>query len=571
MNGDGATAEAGCEVTFGELDIQCEQHTIVGDAEGNGPDGARGRRRWEPDPMPIPGFEHPPPPTPPPPALLECSLLPPTSAQSVSPKPHATPSSAPPPRSMIPTKPPLPDSPLGRAIATNVPPSTSPMPPAKAAVRHTNSLARKPPVDQPVTFHRKVASSGYGQPPVLKLHAGGPTQRAKAEAARTSAKLGGGVPMHLRRYVPAEGPMIEAQVTNCSACPAAGSAVMRLAYAPDASRLALSGTDGAVTLLRLPARRYSNPGAAGPPALTGHSGAVSSVHWSHSGRLLLSASDDGSACVWDVSADRPPAAPLLRMQHLRHSPQLGAQEQTSTNPTFGSEIRQAQFYYLDAMLLLISGKALHLYSYSLQRTPTHDAARAPELRHKYRLQHRWPMPRAHAATCFAAANSFLSPVVLIAGSDRSLAAVDLGTGSTVLDLNDAHERPIHSLRLAEGSAFGDAPSATRDLFITSALDGVVKLWDLRTASCVRRFDAHTNHVHPIGASLSPCLRYLCCGSEDKSAYVYDARSGAVIERLRHPDTVSDAAFSPLHPQLATSALDGRIRFFADRPEDPEPR
>ena len=170
-----------------------------------------------------------------------------------------------------------------------------------------------------------------------------------------------------------------------------------------------------------------------------------------------------------------------------------------------------------------------------------------------------------------AANSFLSPVVLIAGSDRSLAAVDLGTGSTVLDLNDAHERPIHSLRLAEGSAFGDAPSATRDLFVTSALDGVVKLWDLRTASCVRRFDAHTNHVHPIGASLSPCLRYLCCGSEDKSAYVYDARSGAVIERLRHPDTVSDAAFSPLHPQLATSALDGRIRFFADRPEDPEPR
>ena len=247
------------------------------------------------------------------------------------------------------------------------------------------------------------------------------------------------------------------------------------------------------------------------------------------------------------------------MQHLRHSPQLGAPEQTSTNPTIGSEIRQAQFYYLDAKLLLISGKALHLYSYSLQRTPTHDAARAPELRHKYRLQHRWPMPRAHAATCFAAANSFLSPVVLIAGSDRSLAAVDLGTGSTVLDLNDAHERPIHSLRLAEGSAFGDAPSATRDLFVTSALDGVVKLWDLRTASCVRRFDAHTNHVHPIGASLSPCLRYLCCGSEDKSAYVYDARSGAVIERLRHPDTISDAAFSPLHPQLATSALDGRIR------------
>ena len=69
-------------------------------------------------------------------------------------------------------------------------------------------------------------------------------------------------------------------------------------------------------------------------------------------------------------------SPAVAHAALRHSPQLGAQEQTSTNPTFGSEIRQAQFYYLDAMLLLISGKALHLYSYSLQRTPTHDAARA---------------------------------------------------------------------------------------------------------------------------------------------------------------------------------------------------
>ena len=87
--------------------------------------------------------------------------------------------------------------------------------------------------------------------------------------------------------------------------------------------------------------------------------------------------------------------------------------------------------------------------------------RAPELRHKYRLQYKWAMPRAHVATCMATPNSFLSPVVLLAGSDRSLVALDLGTGMQVLNLPDAHERPIHSLRLAEGSAFGDAPTATR--------------------------------------------------------------------------------------------------------------
>ena len=94
------------------------------------------------------------------------------------------------------------------------------------------------------------------------------------------------------------------------------------------------------------------------------------------------------------------------------------------------------------------------------------------------------------------------------------------------------------------------------------------LWDLRSASCVRRFAAHKATHHPVGASLSPCLRYVACGSEDRSAYLYDARSGALLERLKGPsDVVSDAAFSPMHPQLVVGGLDGRLRFYSDRPED----
>ncbi len=166
-----------------------------------------------------------------------------------------------------------------------------------------------------------------------------------------------------------------------------------------------------------------------------------------------------------------------------------------------------------------------------------------------------------------AANSFLSPLVLLAGSDRSIAAVDLGAGATVLDLPDAHERPVHSLCLAEGSAHDDAPSASRDLFLTAALDGALKLWDLRSAHCVRRFAAHANRLHPVGAALSPCLRYVCCGSEDAHAHLYDGRSGGLIGRMRGSDVVTDVAFSPLHPQLACAGLDGALRFYSDRERD----
>lgn len=362
--------------------------------------------------------------------------------------------------------------------------------------------------------------------------------------------------------------MAHLQLANSNAAPPLDAPLARLAYAPDAGRLALASADGSVSLLRLPARRHRSSAAL--PTLVGHSGAVHAVQFSHSGRLLLSASADGSARLWDVAADRPPpAAPLLTIEHTLHSPSNPAATaaERAANPPFGAEVRAANFFYLDDLLLLAAGSTVHLFSYALQRTPAHDAARAAALRHRYRLQHRWQLPRAQAVTCVAAANSFLSPLVLAAGTDRSLSAYDLGAGKQVLEIRDAHERPCHSLRLHEGSAYGETPATGHDLVLSAAVDGAAKLWDLRSASCVRRFTAHVNRVHSVGASLSPCLRFVCCGSEDRCAYLYDARGGGLLERLKHSDHVVDAAFSPLHPQLALGGVDGRVRFFADRPEE----
>ena len=34
---------------------------------------------------------------------------------------------------------------------------------------------------------------------------------------------------------------------------------------------------------------------------------------------------------------------------------------------------------------------------------------------------------------------------------------------------------VHAIRLAEGSAYGDAPAEGRQLFLTAAVDGALKL------------------------------------------------------------------------------------------------
>lgn len=54
------------------------------------------------------------------------------------------------------------------------------------------------------------------------------------------------------------------------------------------------------------------------------------------------------------------------------------------------------------------------------------------------------------------------------------------------------------------------------------------------------------------------------GSEDKTAVLYDLRMGTMLHRVRegHTDVVSDVAFHPLYPQMATACFDGRVRFFS---------
>lgn len=51
------------------------------------------------------------------------------------------------------------------------------------------------------------------------------------------------------------------------------------------------------------------------------------------------------------------------------------------------------------------------------------------------------------------------------------------------------------------------------------------------------------------------------------AYLFDIRAGTgtYLERLSgHSDAVCDVAFNPLHPQLVTACVDGRVRSFVDK-------
>ncbi len=181
----------------------------------------------------------------------------------------------------------------------------------------------------------------------------------------------------------------------------------------------------------------------------------------------------------------------------------------------------------------------------------------------------------HALTALGAVNSFLSTLVILADSARGLHIVDLaapGGGKSVRSISDAHGKSVHAIAMNAPSAFSPSAGAAGEqilehaqLFATSAADSCVKLWDVRASSregCVRRFSGHVNRSAPVRASFSPCGRFLATGSEDNRAYIFDIRSGQILDKLAGAtDVVCDVAFNPLHPQIVTAGYDGRIRFY----------
>ncbi|XP_019405464.1 PREDICTED: WD repeat-containing protein 27 isoform X2 [Crocodylus porosus] len=113
-----------------------------------------------------------------------------------------------------------------------------------------------------------------------------------------------------------------------------------------------------------------------------------------------------------------------------------------------------------------------------------------------------------------------------------------------------------------GSAFSTQQPEAYNLFMTTATGDGIKLWDLRTLRCERRFEGHTNRCHPCGIAISPCGRFIASGSEDKCAYIYEMHSSTFSHKLTgHTESVINVAFNPASAQLTTATLDGKLQLF----------
>ncbi|XP_067278008.1 WD repeat-containing protein 27 isoform X2 [Pseudorasbora parva] len=416
--------------------------------------------------------------------------------------------------SVIPSSPLMTMSPLNAELAKQ-----GPKPQRKIGVSCQKSVK-----DRALVFHTQVKSSGYNAAPHRTMFRPKTNVKKKTNSALTTSTNAKGLlheyPLHF------EAPSMPYAHLMVSTSP---TTVDSLQYSGDGKQLVCGLGDGSVLL-------YNSSLTGKPAVYTGHSKAVNTVCWSHSKQWFLSTSEDPTLCIWTASSSEP----VLTM--------------------FTKPIRTTQFYYLDKFLLLASGSNLMLYLYHLDTT--RDDIKRYKQRSTSKLASKLSMKSGTDITSMSAINGFYSYIILAAGADRSIQVFDMNQGCMATQIPDAHSRAVHHLTQNKGSPFCTQALESYNLFLSSAITDGLKLWDLRTARCVRRYESHVNRFHHCTAAFSPCGRFIASGSEDHCAPIYDTRSSNFLHKLqRHSETVLNVAFNPANPELLTGTLDGKLALF----------
>ncbi|KAL9645061.1 hypothetical protein ABK040_004553 [Willaertia magna] len=401
--------------------------------------------------------------------------------------------------------------------------------------------------DLPVTFHTRIKSSGYSteKPFMLKKKSSTPiktgtTFKKTMQSSEAIVKIPNGAPSILDK---------EAVIHN--------SPILRLSISNDNSKVASGSNTGTVVISKYPFKSKD-------VTLAKHQNSITGMGWSLDNKYLLTSSSDGSAILWNTNKGDP----LITFKSIQSN--VTKINSTSTKPLtpskrdtslqFKSSIENISFNNMDKFIVLSNSNNLYIYKYYIHNTKEDDKLLKKNSEpHKYKLAQKYES-KSQKITAVACPNKFLSNYILFGGSNKNLEIYDISKDKIVRTFENAHERPIHTITL------NNSPLSTSDsinMFLTSSIDGCIKLWDFRQPSFVRRYSQHKNSVQSIGNDFSPCLRHIATGSEDRSIYIYDlTQSEKCIQKIQaaHSDVVSDVKYQSMTTLLSCS-FDYKLKTF----------
>jgi WD40 repeat protein len=324
-------------------------------------------------------------------------------------------------------------------------------------------------------------------------------------------------------------------------------------------------------------------------ALRGHDGAVHRLAWSKDGHYVASASDDHTARVWDVGAQREEAVidglgrrvMLVRFlgqdgarvvlgteggvvrvwslstRALVHDFKLGAKPRDLTATRDGKTVIVADAAGIVHVLDVASGAERTFRAHDgkangLSLSPDELTLASTGADGTVRL---WDVatgtPRAvlrgHTGESSAARFSPDGALLASAGLDETIRLWDPRAGTALRVLKGFTGQAAHLAFSLDGKhlfAGGD--------------DATIRDWDTTAASDEpRRLEGHTDRVRSLDVSTDGKL--LVSSSEDGTTRLWDAPTGRQLALFRVPDAMLDASFAPDGSRIAAAGLDGVVR------------
>ncbi|XP_076043020.1 U5 small nuclear ribonucleoprotein 40 kDa protein [Oratosquilla oratoria] len=278
-------------------------------------------------------------------------------------------------------------------------------------------------------------------------------------------------------------------------------------FHPDGEVLATAGMDRQIYFWNI-SGECDNFGV-----LTGHTNAITDLHFSTDGCTLYSTSADKTVMCWDTMSGQ-------RVKKLRgHTSFVNSVHSARRGPT-----------------LVVSGGddcAIHIWDVRRKKPAT-------------TLQHTFQVT---AVTFNDTAEQVIS-----GGIDNDLKVWDLRKNGL-----------LYRMRGHNDTATGLCLSPDGSYVLSNAMDNTLRIWDVRPFApqerCVKIFQGHQHNFENIllRCSWSPDGRKVTAGSSDRHVYIWDTTTRHILYKLPgHNGSVNDVQFHPKEPIVMSVSNDKQI-------------
>ncbi|MGM9762540.1 MAG: TIR domain-containing protein [Candidatus Cryptobacteroides sp.] len=241
--------------------------------------------------------------------------------------------------------------------------------------------------------------------------------------------------------------------------------------------------------------------------LHGHTAGVASVASSLDGKLLASASLDGTIKIWDIDS--------------------GAQLHSLT--VHKGNVNSVCFSQDGACILTASSDG----TVKITDIKSNDI--------------KLSLDQLCKASC--AVFSYNGKYIASGDEEGTICIWKAETGSLCRELT-GHEKWVSSVRFSQSGKY----------ILSASEDGTVKIWNVKNGSCVRTFEVHSGPVN--SAEFSRDERSVLSAGDDRTIKVWNSDTGEVMQTLTgHEDVVASAQYSRDEKFILSASWDKTIRIW----------